>query len=507
MPSFGLIGPSYASENIAVDSEQLVNLYPELIESGNGASAGSKYAYYHTPGFISFCDTGQGSIRALWSGNNRLFALAGTKVMEISSGGGATDSGTVGGSGPGQIIAVPYGDPLGEPGSRSAGLLVYNGETTPTAQNIFFLTGAQAPIPVISGVGIAYIDGYAIALRAGGVPFAGDPTGATTIDQTQINYTLDPLNWEALDYFEKVSTPDALLAVVGPGSFNGGPEELWLMGTKAIEVRYNIGGVGTPFATVHGAFINSGLWAKDSIVAYKNTLVFLSMDDRGMTIVVKMNGYIPVRVSNYAVENAFRGYISAGSDISNAVAYGYQENGHDFYVVTFPTADRQWVLDMSTHMWHQRSSGTSKTSLTAPPAMFHATAFGKHFVGSLTSGVIYQTSLENYQQNGSPILRMRTSPHLNNENRWVFFGDMELYMGGPFGATTRTWTLESSIDQGFTYGTAKSLSVGTGQQSPNRFVWRRLGKSRDRVFRLTSTDNAPFAVIDGFVNFDASTEK
>ena len=505
MPSFGLIGPSYTTQNRAADSERTVNLYPEFIESGNGASAATKLFLTHTPGFSSFCDTGEASIRAMWSGNNRLFVLAGSNLLEISSGGSVlTDFGAIGayaGLTPGKIIAAPYG--------QSAALLVYDGDPSPDAANIYLATGAQSPFAVISGVDIAYIDGYFVALRQPGADFAGDPVPTATENGTQFNLST-PLNgaeWDPLQYGIKTASTDQLQTILGPGSFNGGPEELWLMGKKTIEVWYNTGGSSLnpfPFERVHGAFITCGVWAKDSVVGFRNTVAFLSGDDRGEATVVAMRGYTPERISNYAVENAIRGYIQAGSDVSDAIAYGYQENGHEFYVLSFPTAGAQWVYDLGLKMWHERASGSAWGSLTAPPAQFHATAFGKHFVGNMNSGVIYQASLSTYQETGSAILRGRISPHINNERLRMFYDRLQLDVGGPF-SDTRTFSLENSNDGGFTYGTAKQLVIGPSQQSESRLIWRRLGMSRDRVFRVSTTDNLPQAWVDGYVFFEPST--
>ena len=35
-------------------------------------------------------------------------------------------------------------------------------------------------------------------------------------------------------------------------------------------------------------------------------------------------------------------------------AYAYQEQGHTFYVLNFPTAGATWVWDVTTDVWHER---------------------------------------------------------------------------------------------------------------------------------------------------------
>jgi len=81
-----------------------------------------------------------------------------------------------------------------------------------------------------------------------------------------------------------------------------------------------------------------------------------------------------------------------------------------------------------------------------------------------------------------------TAPHLNAEHKWMKHKTFELLYGGPFD-TARTFNLEVSDDGGFTFHNPVSVGVGTGSLSPGRAIWRRCGRSRDRVYRVSTTDN------------------
>src|SRR5579872_2515406 len=109
MPSFGFIGPAATSLNPSVDPEDLVNLYAELIESGNGVSRATKYNYFNRPGLTLVANIGA-SGRALWGGNNRLFAVVAGNLVEVNAAGGILHTYTIGAaSGPAQIVFVPSG--------------------------------------------------------------------------------------------------------------------------------------------------------------------------------------------------------------------------------------------------------------------------------------------------------------------------------------------------------------------------------------------------------------
>ena len=501
MPSFGFIGPSYVSENPSVANDRLVNLYPELIESGTGPSKGAKYAYYNRPGLTLLANLGS-SGRALWGGNNRLFAVIGSNLLEVNASGSVLHTYTIGGSGPAQIVFVPSGPGLSAPSSGA--LLVWDGSNGSSA-NVWYVDGTTSTPPaVISGVGVGCIDGYGVVLRPPIPPGSStDPIPINTIDGTQFNLSQEYVAnvWDPLQYAIKTGAPDQLQAVYTPGSAGGaGPEELWLFGKVSAEVWYDTGGSTLdpfPFQRVSGAFVMQGMWAANSAAALDNSIFWLGGDQRGPGVVYRSNGYTPVRVSNHAVEYAIQQYVLTGSDISDAIGYTYEENGHGFYVLNFPTAGATWVYDITTQMWHERAhSGVSGGQL----GYYHAWTLGKHFLLD-SSGNLYSSSIATYQDNGNTITWQRTAPHVGSEFEWMRINQFML-MFGPSASITRNFTFEVSKDQGLSFPVSRSLSAPAipGQPPPyQRISARQLGRARDWVFRVTSTDNCQQAWIDAFV--------
>jgi hypothetical protein len=508
MPSFGFIGPAYTTENPSVDPEDLVNLYPELIESGNGASKGTKYAYFNRPGLTLLGNIG-GNGRALWGGNNRLFAVAGGDLVEVNQSGSIIHSYTIGNAtGPAQIVFVPSGPGLTLPSSGA--LLVWDGSGPGSGgaanQNVWYVDGSTSTPPaVISGAGVGCIDGYGVVLRPAG-SFPTDPIPINTIDGTQFNLSQIFVGnvWDPLQFGIKTGAPDQLQMIHTPGSLTGaGPEELWLFGKRSIEVWYDTGGSALdpfPFQRVPGAFIGKGCWAAFSVVAINGSLYWLGGDDRGIGIVYRADGYIPKRISTHAVEYAINSYTISGSDISDAIAYSYSENGHDFYVLNFPTAQRTWVYDVTENLWHRRAyNGPSTNQL----GFYHAWAFGQHYLLD-SSGNLYTSSIGVHQDAGTAITFQRTTPIIQQENKQIRHRQLEVHYGGPY-SSTRNWTLEISNDGGQTYGTGITLQSGPGGTSPDRAIWRRAGIGRKRCYRLTTTDNLPQCWVDGYAEYEMGT--
>src|SRR4029077_8286757 len=90
--------------------------------------------------------------------------------------------------------------------------------------------------------------------------------------------------------------------------------------------------------------------ANASIARLGESFAFLARDDRGTTVAVMMRGYEPVRLSTHAVETDLQ-----TAPVGDAIGMSYQQNGHEFYVLTFPAADKTWVYDLATNLWHKRA--------------------------------------------------------------------------------------------------------------------------------------------------------
>src|SRR6266705_519837 len=101
MPRFGLIGSFYKSRSITADCQELVNWYPEVIESGQGRS-GAKMYLNPTPGLLARWTVPHGPSRASitlphnFPGSDRVFVVNGPTLYELLSTDAWIDRGTVG---------------------------------------------------------------------------------------------------------------------------------------------------------------------------------------------------------------------------------------------------------------------------------------------------------------------------------------------------------------------------------------------------------------------------
>jgi hypothetical protein len=233
------------------------------------------------------------------------------------------------------------------------------------------------------------------------------------------------------------------------------------------------------------------------------SLMWFGGSTRGIGVVYRSQGYTPVRVSTHAVEQAIQGY----SRTDDAVACTYQEGGHSYYCISFPTAGATWVYDATIGMWHQRGYWNSNTdSYTCDLARFHAFAFDKHLVGGGDgTGKIYEQSLSIQDDAGNPIRWWRRAPHVNNEANWVRHSTLQIDMQVGIAAQSEDpkVVMRYSNDGGKTWGNEHTASAGKVGEYMRRVIWRQLGRARDRVYEIYGTDPMPVCIVAAYLSVAA----
>lgn len=304
----------------------------------------------------------------------------------------------------------------------------------------------------------------------------------------------------------KDNNPDPLIAV---SAMNG---ILTLFGSQSIEFWQNVGSSPLPFARIQGATRNVGLAAQYSIAYIDDIQIFLGQNLYGGYAQVNLlQGFNLTRISDDDIEHIIGNL--PGHVWADAVAFGYMLDGHKMYQITFPSADKSLLCDISTqNTWSELQSGVGLTG--RHKAQFGITFNSLNYVSDSTTGTIYKVDDEITTDNGAPIKRQITSKHIHmNGNR---FGIDELYLDIETGGSSiygqvgggvqygqgsdPKIMLQVSKDGGRTFGIERWKSIGkVGQYKSPRVMWNRLGASQDFVFQFTVTDPIVFIVTGGSV--------
>ena len=339
---------------------------------------------------------------------------------------------------------------------------------------------------------------------------------------------LSPIT-QPLSFASKFTGPDNLVSLIADHG------QVYLLGETTSEVWADVGTFPFPYQRIPGSSSQHGIASVFSVARLGNSFAYVSKNIRGQAMIVMMNGYLPQRISTHAVENTL-----VDQYIEDAIAYTYQLEGHECYVITFPSLDLTWVYDFTTQMWHKWLWCDDNNVYHRHRSNCAAFFQNMVLIGDWQNGQIYQLDPNNYTDSGQNIRRLRRAPHLVTDLQRQYFEELQIqfqpgvgtglsnqgatgYVQDPFiiapsqtyivpaGATiilgiqaqlnTQT-TLQNpqamlrwSNDGGSTWSNEHWVSIGQQGKYKNRAIWRRLGQARDKIFEVVVTDPVKAVIV------------
>lgn len=449
------LGGAYGGRVKSVSPERCVNFYLE--------SHGDQFHLVGTPGLTLRLTLAYGPIRGLHFFNGKLYAAAGMRIFEINSAHVATDLGTIGTS-TGRVHFADNGTSIVLIDGSSDGYTI-------TASVLAVI----ADVDFEGGSSITYQDGYFLVTVPDSSRFRFSDLNSAT-------------SWIDTDFANVEGAPDKVRATISD------LRQLWLLGVTTGEVWDNTGDADSPFQRNPSGFMHKGIAAADTLCRLDNSIAWLSQDERGQGLLAQANGYTPTIISPQSINWHWAQY----STIEDAFAFTYQIEGHEFYVITFPTGNATWVYDAKEKQWHQWSSNIDGNALSRHRASCHVFAFGRHYVGDYNSGKIYTIEPDVYTEDGEEIIRDRICQNIEAENEFSL-DEVEIKFEAGVGLVTGQGSnpqmmFRTSKDGGYRWGNEQWRSAGRIGEHSMRAVWRKQGRSRNRALWLRVTDPVKWVI-------------
>lgn len=480
---------AYLSRHPSASAERQLNLYAEP----NPKDAPHAVSLYPTPGLQLVADytgTITGRCRGLHWALNSLYAVFGVTFVRIEPDWTYHLIGTLVGS-------VDTGYPVSMADNQKTIFIVDGRIETGWTYDMTTGTFAQLIDPAFYGsTRVDYIDTYFI--------FHSMLSASQFYISDSLATTFNPL-WFA----NKVGYSDPLVSVAALH------DAVWLFGATTTEIWYNSGAADFPFQRMGGGVLQFGCASTYSVVVAGNGVYWMSQDRHGRLMFLRGEGFKADRVSNFAVEEAWSQYdLSAGAIISMV----YQADGHEFIVIQFTNVGQTWVLDATTTFWHQRQTGSGAWAVGAL-AFWKAGGFGGTSLqnavvaGDSSVAKLYTLERTQYTDNGVPITRLRSWPHVlqgaytqmgtktESGQQRVSHHQFVTAMSGT-SLSPDTVSLRWSDDGGQTFGAP--VTQTTNNASNGQYSWRRLGMARDRVYELSWTATGETALNGAWVEIEAA---
>jgi hypothetical protein len=464
-----ILGSSYVARSVNAADSRMVNLFPEIVPNEGKSAAFLNRA----PGLRLLATLGTGPIRGMWSpdpNGSYAYVVSGDTFYRIDTSYNAQAFGNI--SGTGQVSMSDNGTQIFIATNPDG--YVFNMST----QVFGKITDPDFP----GAVTVGYLDGYFVF---------NEPNS----QRVWITTLLDGTSIEPLDFASAEGSPDGLVSLIVDH------REAWLFGSNSVEVWYDSGAADFPLERIQGAYNEIGCVAAYSVAKLDNGVFWLGGDARGEGIVYRTNGYTGQRISTHAVEWQIQQY----GDISDAIGYTYQQDGHAFYVLTFPSAGKTWAYDVSTQSWTERAAWVNG-AFTRHRSNCQMAFNHEILVGDYNDGRVYAFDLNVFADDDQPqrwLRSWRALPQDQNDLRRTAQHslqlDAETGVGVVYGqGDTPQVVLRWSDDGGHTWSNEHWASMGAIGAYGTRTFWRRLGmttKLRDRVYEVSGTDPVKISIV------------
>lgn len=334
----------------------------------------------------------------------------------------------------------------------------------------------------------------------------------------------DGFFWDPLQYASKESYTDNLEAVTVDNGC------LVLIGAVSQEYWQNIGAYPFPLQRIAGSPTDTGIVALWSLARCAGQMFYLGRSRRGGISVFRTENYRPVPVSTPDLDYNFQNYQSP----EDAIAYSYRLAGHEFYVISFQAEAKTWMYDATSDVWSELTSGADTRHYGQRAVQFD----NEIYVSDYRTGKFYTYDVETYTDDGDYIARELITPHFfadtsfNKLHIYRLRLDMEQGTGDKTRLAPMTLAayletesgddlicenydsivssyyeadtpqlynpqamLQVSRDGGYTYGNEMWTTFGQIGEYLRRAEWRRLGVSRNYVFKFRITDPVKVTLI------------
>lgn len=459
------LGPFSVSRSKNFSDNQLINLYPEIEETKDGKAPA---AFYMTPGLDLLATCGDGPIRGSESLGSNLYVVSGNAIYSVTPAFVATAIGTIGTSA-GPVSMIQNGTQMNVFDGAN-GYLIQGGVVTALS------------LPFSGPVSASYQDGFGLV----------NELDTDTWWQSNLFdlSTYAPLNFSSAD-----SRPDPIRAVKSIH------REVWLVKENECEIWINAGLPGFAFQRLEGVYPEVGIVAPFSLAKAGESLIWLSNSSQGQGIVVMTSGYQANRISTHPIEYAIA-QVAKTSTITDAEAFVYQQEGHSFYILNFPSGNLSLAYDVTASalagmpMWGRRAAFLNG-SFDRWWACTHTLFNGLNVVGDYRNGNLYALNLNTHLDNGTQRKWLRSWRALAKPNpKPQRFGALTINMETGVGVSPvddPQCVLEWSDDGGHSKRGNRIMSVGKTGETAKRVRFTALGSTKrnsglDRIFYLSSTD-------------------
>jgi hypothetical protein len=475
-----LINGDYQARSVIASAQRCVNLYAEK----NPKDSLTPFTFYSVPGLtlLGTPPTAAAGRGLYWANSDALYGVVGNTLYSI----GPPPTWTFTALG-----TINYGTSIVSMADNGTDMVLVdgtaNGYEINLASNSFTPISSannSPPVPEVfafyGGTRVDILDGFMVLNQPGTQSFYA------TYDNEIV--------FDSLWFAEKNGYSDKLVSVIVTR------RELWLIGERTAEIWFDAGASPLPFQIMPGPFIQHGCSAVYSVAQIDGAVFWLSQDQAGNNVLLRGEGYLAREISTPALTNEWNSY----STTADAQGFCFQQGGHPFYQINFPTADASWRWDSSTQLWHEAVYTDSQGYEHRHRASCAAYAYGVNVCLDWQNGNLYQIDPNNITDNNAPMFWRRGFPHIMNDGKRLIYPAFTLDVEAATAPATPPGlepivNLRWSDTRGRTWEQPVPQTLGATGKYYAQPKWSRCGMGRDRVFECYGVVPGKLAINGAFL--------
>lgn len=458
---FNITGPTYESRSRPVSSQLTVNMYQQFTDK-----ASDNFVLHSFPGQVFKSEVDEQTDRNVHRMAEVLYRVVDDSLYRVNSIFEHFFIGKVAGGD--RCIFADDGENLVIVADK---VYVYNSFT-----NVFSVNANVNLVDVLS------------------VTFINNQFLYTTAKLTFVSGVGDPFDVTGDNAVGAESSPDNLIRDY---VFN---QTIYRLGKRTVEYWYN-SGVGTPpIDRMEGRMYTVGCAAIHSVNNTDNAIYWLGDDNS----IYRTSGGPPEKISDDGLSNT----LEKMSKVSDAYGHTFTLQGQDFYMITFPTGGKTYVVNeaLGKQGWFNLASTNLNTAYSGTSVI---NVYEKNIV--INKGKVLELSLDEYTQDSDVMLRRRITANLDSsafglpKGKRIKMSRVKFIMEAGVGLMTGQGTnprimIEPSFDGGRSFVGQDWVEIGRLGQTTLQPEWDNIDSFYEIMLRITISDPVPLTIFSATID-------
>lgn len=359
------------------------------------------------------------------------------------------------------------------------------------SQNLYIYKESTNGITTLTGAALGFKPGY-LTYQNG--RFISPDLNGNQWRLSQPNQSSTVLDWPGTASFVGAiqTKPDTAVACI---RFPARGNLLLVFGETVAEHWYDIGLQLFPYQRSQTTNLDYGCLNPATIAESENIVCWLAVNEKsGPTIMYSNGGDI-----NHLSTDGIDFKLATLTNPSNSYAFMFKQDGHLFYVITFPDDELTYAYDFKAQAFYTLTDEQRGYFIAKRVAFFN----DQYYFVSINDGNVYQlgSQFTNYDYGDGvvhEIPRIRILPEINQPDQSYFIC---AYAGFKIeqGASNAVQRVDASVskDSGVNFSSQYSKTLNTLGNRANRLMWWGFGNSNTLTFQYQFYGLSRFLATEG----------